>query len=64
MIDIDLTCTSISQHPMHSTSRKVKISVVSPTGQVQSNKATLSQIRLARIAQPKARSPEQELNGL
>ena len=43
---------------MRSTSKKVKISVVSSSGEVQSTKPSLSQIRLARIKHEKERARE------
>ena len=48
---------------MHSTSKKVKISVLSSSGQVQSKKASLSQIRLARIAHEKEKTLERKQEG-
>ena len=41
---------------MRSTSKKVKISVLSSSGQVQSKKPSLSQIHLARIAHEKEKA--------
>lgn len=46
-----------------STSKKVKISVVSSSGQVKSKNPTLSQIRLARIAHEKAKTHERAQEG-
>ena len=48
---------------MRSTSKKVKISVLSSSGQVQSKKASLSQIRLARIAHEKEKTLERKQEG-
>jgi hypothetical protein len=46
-----------------STSNKVKVSILSPTGQVKSSKMSLSQIRLARLAEEKAKAQQQQLEG-
>ena len=48
---------------MHSTSKKVKISVVSSSGQVKSKRPSLSQIRLARIAHEKEKARERAQEG-
>jgi len=49
---------------MRSTSKKVRISVLSSTtGQVQSKKPSLSQIRLARIAHEKEKAQEKAQEG-
>jgi hypothetical protein len=48
---------------MRSTSKKVKISVVSSSGDVQTKKPTLSQIRLARITHEKERASERAQEG-
>jgi hypothetical protein len=48
---------------MRSTSKKVKISVVSSSGGVQSQKHSLTQIRLARLAHEKERAREKAQEG-
>lgn len=48
---------------MRSTSKKVKISVVSSSGQVKSKRPSLSQIRLARIAHEKEKARERAQEG-
>ena len=48
---------------MRSTSKKVKISVLSSSGQVQSKTPLLSQIRLARIAHEKEKTSERKQDG-
>lgn len=48
---------------MRSTSKKVKISVLSSSGEVQSKKPSLSQIRLARIAHEKEKILERKQEG-
>ena len=47
-----------------STSKKVKISVLSSSGQVNSKKPSLSQIRLARIAHEKEKAQERSQEGI
>ena len=48
---------------MRSTSKKVKISVVSSSGQVQSKTPSISQIRLARITHEKEKARERAQEG-
>ena len=48
---------------MCSTSKKVKISVVSSSGEVQTAKTSLSQIRIARIAHEKERASQRAQEG-
>jgi hypothetical protein len=63
-----ITCTSLENlfsnlTTMRSTSKKVKISILSSSGQVQSKKPSLSQIRLARIAHEKEKALEKKQEG-
>ena len=60
-IDTDYNCVN---QEMIATSKKVKISTMSPTGRVQSSTSSLAQIHLARIAQEKAKAHERELDGV
>lgn len=56
-------CLQVYNTPMRSTSKKVKISVLSSSGQVKSKSPSLSQIRLARIAHEKSKARETEQEG-
>ena len=56
--------TTVSNTPMCcSTSKKVKISVVSSSGQVKSKNPSLSQIHLAHIAHEKSKACERAQDG-
>ena len=68
LITSNWTCSSLeylysSLAPMRSTSKKVKLSVLSSNGQVQSKKTSLSQIRLARIAHENEKALERKQEG-